>query len=103
MKTFRIVFHGTNYDFRSEDGQQIGGFYVAVSVEADDPDQACTLAYEKLVCSDNYIAAFGRCQQPNGMLSVSECYELIVRESDEAEVSGFIFYPPEESARESLQ
>jgi hypothetical protein len=102
MTVFRIVFHGTNYDLCAEDGQMIGGFYVAVYVEADDPDHACSLAYEKLVRSENYTSIFGIGQQPDGVLAVSECCELVEQEPEEAEVSGFIFYP-EQSALDALQ
>lgn len=95
---FRIVFHGTGYDLRLDDGQKIGGFHVAVMVEADNPDQACALAYEKLMSHESFLS---ESQHSSGVLAVSECFELIERDPEETEVSGFIFYPAV-SADESL-
>ncbi len=99
MTAFRIVFHGTGYDLQA-DNREIGGsgklgFFVGVNVEADEAEQAIQLAYEKLVGSENYIAVLGEGEHPDGVLTVDQCYEFSIRDAEEAEVSGFIFYPEE--------
>lgn len=99
MTAFRIVFHGTGYELQA-DNCEIGGsgklgFYVAVNVEADEAEQAIQLAYGRLVGSEHYMAALGEGEHPDGVLTVDQCYELSTRDPEDAEVSGFIFYPGE--------
>lgn len=93
---YRIVFQGTGYDCNFGENQKIGGFFIAVIIEANDEDEAVQLAYEKLITSEQYMQSFPIEEHPNAKIEVSDIYGLSERDVGEAEISGFIFFPPED-------
>ena len=93
MKKYIITFEGTSYDLLAEDGKKVGGFFVSVLVQANQPEDAYDLAYQKLIASEQYQAMFADHEHPNGALSVSEYAELLEPDPSLSELSGFVFYP----------
>jgi len=92
----RVVFKGSGYNFGLSELQKIGGFFVAVIVESDSVDLGIQSAYEKLVCSKDYIEIFAEHENMHAEIEVDTVYELSEILTNESEISGYIFYPPEE-------
>ncbi len=95
---FKIVFHASGYEFNLWDNPKIAGFFVTVVVDALDDESAINLAYEMLVTSDKYTQLFPTNEHPSALIevdSVSLCTDTLVQGD---EMSGFIFYPPDEEA-----
>lgn len=94
-KIFVVTLEGKNYDLYAENGQKIGGFFVGVEVQANSPEEAFDLAYEKLINSHQYQNTFQSGKHSNAVLSVSEYAEISESDPSIPEISGFIFYPEE--------
>ncbi len=101
MIDYEITFEGTGYDLLTEDNQMIGGFFVSVIAGASEPEHAFEIAYQKLISSQAYQDLVATHEHPNAALSVHQYSEIREEDSDTPEISGFIFYPPDEQAPEN--
>lgn len=96
MIDYEIIFEGTGYDLFAENNQKIGGFFVSVFVIATDPEQAFEIAYQKLINSQSYQDLVAGHEHPDAVLSVHQCNELTDVDLNAPDISGFVFYPPDD-------
>lgn len=102
MINYKITFEGVGYNILTETEQKIGGFFVSVLATAPDPEQAFEIAYQKLIDSQAYQDLAAVHAHPNAVLSVYQYSEIRGEDSDTKNISGFVFYPPDEQASENI-
>lgn len=95
MIDYEITFEGTGYNLLTEDQQKIGGFFVSVHASAPEREQAFQIAYQKLINSQSYQDLLAGHEHPDAVLSVHQCSELTDVDLNVPEISGFVFYPPD--------
>lgn len=97
---YNIVFHVSGLDYNDFDDPKIAGFYVAIIVDAVDETKAVNFAYRMLIDCDMYRSMFPQDKHPNSIIEVDALtfLEEVDEGIQEDEVSGFIFYPPEDQA-----
>lgn len=98
---YKIVFQASGYEYNTWDDPKIAGFYVAVLVHAFSNESAVNLAYEMLVNSDGYIQKFPLHEHPNALIEVDSISLMEEDLSQSEQVSGFIFYPPDEQIEDN--
>ena len=96
MIAYLVTFEGKGFDLLTEDGQQIGGFFISVVASASDPKQAFDAAHNKLINSQAYQELVSSNEHHNGVLSVHGYSEITNDDLNATEVSGFVFYPHDE-------
>lgn len=100
---YNIVFHVSGLDCNDLDDSKIAGFYVAVVVEAADETTAVNVAHRMLIDCDRYLSMFPQGKHPNAIIEVDSL--TFLEEVDETiqgdEVSGFIFYPPDDQTEDN--
>lgn len=101
MIAYQITFEGTGFNLSPDDGQPIGGFFVSVISSGSDPEQAFYAAYKKLSNSQVYQELVSSNEHPNATLSAHGYSELADDDLSLPEISGFVFYPPDEESGEN--
>lgn len=89
------------YGLLTEDNQRIGGFFVTVLATAQEPEQAFEIAYQKLINSQAYQELVAVHEHPDAVLNVHQYSEITEDDLSIPDISGFIFYPPDEQASEN--
>lgn len=96
MIDYEITFEGTSYNLLTEDNQKIGGYFVSVLARAPEPEQAFEIAYQKLINSQSYQDLVDGHEHPDAVLRVHQCNELTDVDLNAPDISGFVFYPPDD-------
>jgi len=99
MRFYQVTFEGVGFDIYldySEKYQKVGGFFVSVVVSAAKPEEAFEVAYQKLINSKAYQDLYDGQDHPNAVIAVCEYCELTHVDSNVSEISGIVFYPPDD-------
>lgn len=99
---YKIVFHASGFEYDNSDDPKIAGFYVAVVICAIDESSAVNDAYQLLIASDKYVTLFPHDKHPKAMIEIDSVSLLDSEDMVQGnEISGFVFYPPDEHAAEN--